>query len=134
MHHNSVLPVGTMKLYSVVVILYEIRGNFRLQQIKRFKESAKKMQLQVDVPTLTLYLQLFFVDGSKKQLRRKENRVEEKKSKCVKKPLDRLKGIPLRFSFFLHTAFPAVTLCQKTIIRPKTQFTISHEKPQKSPF
>ena len=87
------------------------------------------MQLQVDVPTLTLYLQLFFVDGSKKQLRRKENRVEEKKSKCVKKPLDRLKGIPLRFSFFLHTAFTAATLCQKTIIRPKTQFTISHEKP-----
>ena len=89
------------------------------------------MQLQVDVPTLTLYLQLFFVDGSKKQLRRKENRVEEKKSKCVKKPLDRLKGIPLRFSFFLHTAFPAVTLCQKTIIVQKLNLPFlmkDHEK------
>ena len=56
------------------------------------------MQLQVDVPTLILYLQLFFVDGSKKKLKRKENRVEERANAL--KPLDRLKGIPSRFSSF----------------------------------
>ena len=66
------------------------------------------MQLQVDVPTLTLYLQLFFVDGSKKKLKRKENRVEERANAL--KPLDRLKGIPSRFShciwaFFLNDCF-----------------------------